>query len=150
MSCIERIQREYSNLLKNPIDRISAGPKSDDNLKEWSAILAGPPGTPYEEGTFQLDITFPDEYPFKPPMVRFATRIYHCNISPRSGAICLDILKTEWSPALTISKVLLSISSLLDDPEPLDPLAPEIANKYTSDRAGHDATAREWTLAYAT
>ena len=86
----------------------------------------GPKDSPYQGGVFFLNITFPAEYPFQPPRCTFVTKIYHPNINS-SGGICLDILKNEWSPALTISKVLLSICSLLDDPNPDDPLVPEIA-----------------------
>jgi len=77
----------------------------------------GPEGSPYAGGVFFLKIQFPQDYPFKPPKVTFRTRIYHCNINSQ-GAICLDILKDNWSPALTTSKVLLSICSLLTDPNP--------------------------------
>jgi ubiquitin-conjugating enzyme E2 D/E len=126
----------------------SAGPKGD-NLFEWTSTIRGPAGSPYQDGVFFLDIKFPPEYPFKPPKVQFQTKIYHCNINAQ-GYICLDILKNQWSPALTISKVLLSICSLLTDPNPLDPLVGDIAQMYIKDRPQHDKLAKEWTKRYAT
>ena len=109
----------------------------------------GPEDSPYSGGVFFLNIHFPPDYPFKPPKVSFTTKIYHPNINA-NGSICLDILKDQWSPALTISKVLLSISSLLTDPNPDDPLVPEIATIYKSDRERYNNTARDWTSRYAT
>ena len=108
----------------------------------------GPEDSPYTGGVFFLNIQFPTDYPFKPPKIIFTTRIYHPNINS-SGNICLDILKGQWSPALTISKVLLSICSLLTDANPKDPLVPDIANVYMNNREKYNKTAREWTKKYA-
>eukprot|EP00621_Florenciella_sp_RCC1693_P010939 CAMPEP_0182539786 /NCGR_PEP_ID=MMETSP1323-20130603/25965_1 /TAXON_ID=236787 /ORGANISM="Florenciella parvula, Strain RCC1693" /LENGTH=110 /DNA_ID=CAMNT_0024750381 /DNA_START=7 /DNA_END=339 /DNA_ORIENTATION=- len=108
----------------------------------------GPDESPYSGGVYFLNIQFPVDYPFKPPKLNFRTKIYHCNINSQGG-ICLDILKDQWSPALTLSKVLLSICSLLTDPNPDDPLVPEIANVLRQDRAKHDKTARDWNAQYA-
>ncbi|MCO5548322.1 hypothetical protein L7F22_001779 [Adiantum nelumboides] len=105
-------------------------------------------GSPYDEGVFFLDIIFPSDYPFKPPEVMFRTRIYHCNVGA-NGQICLDILKDNWSPALTISNVLLSICSLMTDANPYDPLVGKIAQQYLADRGAHDKSAAEWTRRFA-
>eukprot|EP01087_Luapelamoeba_hula_P013526 TRINITY_DN385_c3_g1_i1.p1 TRINITY_DN385_c3_g1~~TRINITY_DN385_c3_g1_i1.p1 ORF type:complete len:164 (+),score=22.16 TRINITY_DN385_c3_g1_i1:191-682(+) len=144
----KRIQKELAEISLDPPCNCSAGPKGD-NIYEWVSTIMGPAHSPYDGGVFFLDITFLPEYPFKPPKVVFRTRIYHCNISS-TGAICLDILKDNWSPALTISKVLLSICSLLTDPNPNDPLVGSIAQQYLHDREAHDKLASEWTKRYAT
>lgn len=143
----KRLQNELQELKKYPIENCSAGPLNDD-IKEWQATIFGPTKTPYENGIFELSIQFTSEYPFKPPQVRFKTLIYHCNINS-SGGICLDLLKDQWSPALNISKLLLSICSLLAEPNPNDPLVHEIAELYKSHRDVHDANARNWTFKYA-
>ena len=135
------------DLGKDPPSNCSAGPVGDD-MFHWQATIMGPEDSPYSGGVFFLDIHFPADYPFKPPKVHFTTRIYHCNINS-NGGICLDILKDQWSPALTISKVLLSICSLLTDPNPDDPLVPDIAQLLKTDSTRHDSTAREWTSKYA-
>ena len=144
---IGRIKKELEDLSADPLINVTAGPVGDD-LFHWTATISGPVNTPYHGGLFFLDIQFPADYPFKPPKVKFTTRIYHCNINS-GGGICLDILKDQWSPALTISKVLLSICSLLDEPNPDDPLVPEAADLYQNDREKYNRTAAVWVIQYA-
>eukprot|EP00731_Ephydatia_muelleri_P017932 Em0010g1030a len=127
------------------------------NFRTWGGILQHNalldqlemiPDSPYQNGVFFLTIHFPTDYPFKPPKVAFTTKIYHPNINA-NGSICLDILRAQWSPALTVSKVLLSICSLLCDPNPDDPLVPDIARIYKTDRPRYNELAKEWTRKYA-
>eukprot|EP00325_Prymnesiales_sp_UTEX-LB-985_P021915 CAMPEP_0174714572 /NCGR_PEP_ID=MMETSP1094-20130205/18596_1 /TAXON_ID=156173 /ORGANISM="Chrysochromulina brevifilum, Strain UTEX LB 985" /LENGTH=149 /DNA_ID=CAMNT_0015913957 /DNA_START=19 /DNA_END=468 /DNA_ORIENTATION=+ len=147
MTAIKRINKELQDLNKDPPASCKAGPVDEDIL-HWKAAITAPADCPYAGGSFELDINFPQDYPFKPPKVKFITKIYHCNVNA-NGNICLDILSAQWSPALTISKVLLSICSLLTDPNPDDPLVPEIAKVYKTNRVEHDKTATEWTQKYA-
>ena len=144
----KRLLREYAEIQQDPPANCTAGPVSDADFFTWDAMIFGPSDSPFQGGIFNLTIRFPSDYPFKPPIVTFKTKIYHPNINA-AGGICLDILKGQWSPALTISKVLLSILSLLTDANPNDPLVPEIAEVYRKDKAGYEATAREWTRLYA-
>ncbi|KAL0490643.1 ubiquitin conjugating enzyme E2 [Acrasis kona] len=143
----KRITKELTDINKSPPANCSGGPDGDDIFK-WSATIIGPNDTPYCGGIFSLTITFPEDYPFKPPSVKFLTKVYHPNINS-SGQICLDILKTQWSPALSITSVLLSISSLLNEPNPDDPLVGDIAKQYKTNRTLFEATAREWTRKFA-
>ncbi|KAL0212867.1 hypothetical protein RCL1_006493 [Eukaryota sp. TZLM3-RCL] len=144
---LRRITRELAELQRDPPLNCSAGPIGEDMFR-WQATIMGPPGSPYDGGVFFLNIVFPTDYPFKPPRVNFTTRIYHPNINA-NGSICLDILKEQWSPALVISKVLLSICSLLTDPNPDDPLVPEIARILRENPEEYVRRAREYTRKYA-
>jgi len=147
MTGLPRLRKELANIIKNPPSNCSAQ-MVNDNYFNWKAQIFGPEGTPYHGGIFNLEINFPTEYPFKPPKIHFITRVYHPNINS-TGSICLDILKDKWSPALTISKVLISISSLLNDPNPDDPLAPDVAREYKDNRELFNQTAMNWTAIYA-
>lgn len=143
----KRISKELQDLTKNPIDNITAAPVGDD-LYKWNGTVIGPVGTPYEGGVFKLEVHFPPDYPFKSPKCKFLTKIMHPNIN-EAGLICLDILKDQWSPALTISKVLLSICSLLADPNPNDPLVPDVAYLYKTNKDEFERQAKAYTRQFA-
>tara|TARA_Y100000992_G_scaffold110264_1_gene71788 strand:- start:793 stop:1239 length:447 start_codon:yes stop_codon:yes gene_type:complete len=147
MSTIKRIQKELEEIKKDPPTNCSAGPV-DDDIFHWQATIIGPEDSPYHGGVFIVNINFSTDYPFKPPKCQFLTKIYHPNINEQGG-ICLDILKENWSPALTVSKLLLSICSLLTDPNPDDPLVIEIANLYKKNKEAYNEKAKEYTLFYA-
>ncbi|CAL5416693.1 unnamed protein product [Camellia sinensis] len=115
-SCARKIlERELRDINENPSTHISFGPLSDDNMFQWQGIIIGPVDTPLEGVLFHLSIYFPIDYPFKPPTVKFLTKVYHPNVD-EDGTIDINILGEEWSPALTTEKLLLSIISILMNP----------------------------------
>ncbi|KAK4414107.1 Ubiquitin-conjugating enzyme E2 27 [Sesamum alatum] len=139
-----RVQKELQECNRDfEVSGIRVVPKSEANLAHLLGTIPGPIGTPYEGGTFKIDITLPDGYPFEPPKMRFATKV--C----QSGAICLDILKDQWSPALTLKTALLSVQALLSAPEPDDPQDAVVAQQYLRDYQTFVGTARYWTEAFA-
>jgi len=141
MSLSKRLFKELQEFNQDPPCHISTGPIGDD-IRHWEATIIGSEDSPYENGIFKLKITFPDDYPFKAPRVQFVTRIFHPNIS-ENGEICLDILKSQWSPALTIGKLLLSISSLLSEPNVSDPLNSSAARLYQDDMDKYESKIRK-------
>lgn len=144
-----RLQKELKDIESENIDEVDARVK-DGNVFEWIGFIKGPSGTPYENGHFVLDISIPRDYPYNPPKIKFITKIWHPNISSQTGAICLDVLKNEWSPALTIRTALLSIQALLSDPEPDDPQDAEVATMYKENYDLFVKTASLWTKTFAT
>jgi ubiquitin-protein ligase len=128
-----RIQQELKDAGMNQNPSIQWGLKDPSNNRNWWAIIIGPEGTPYHGFKLTLNITIADDFPFNAPQVCFTANIWHPNVGT-SGNICLDILKDAWSPALKLSLVLLSISSLLNDPNPASPLNGEAGRQYTSNR----------------
>lgn len=120
----------------------------DSNSRNFEVLLKGPKDTPYQGGIFKLEFIIPNEYPYCAPTVVFKTKIYHPNIS-KNGEICLDILKSAWTPMYDHSKVLISISALLDKPNPNDPLEATIASELKNDYNKFIKNATEYTKKYA-
>jgi ubiquitin-conjugating enzyme E2 D/E len=146
---LRRIMKEHKALQAEcPACIAYAGPISEADMFNWEATIMGPEGSPYAGGLFFLRISFPPDYPFKPPRLQFTTEIFHPNIG-ELGNFHLEILMHEWSAAQTIGKVLLSICTLLADPNLRHTMQPAIAHLFRSDRLQFNRTAREWTLKYA-
>ena len=141
----KRLTKEYKELTENPITNCSAKLINDD-ITKWDATIIGPDDTPYAGGIFKLQIDFPPTYPINPPRIIFKTKIFHCNINGES--ICLDILKYNWSPALSISKVLISICSLLNDPNPDSPLNGAAASLYRNNREEYNEEVKKYIKKY--
>ncbi|CAK5270408.1 unnamed protein product [Mycena citricolor] len=146
---LRRVNKEITDCKNDKVSgiRIDLVDSSPFHLR---GAFPGPEGTPYEGGTFEVDIVIPESYPFQPVKMKFITKVYHPNVSSASGAICLDILKDAWSPVLTLKSTLISLQSLLCSPEPSDPQDAEVAKHYTTSKHSFDETARYWTKTYAT
>ncbi|XP_050397716.1 (E3-independent) E2 ubiquitin-conjugating enzyme UBE2O [Patella vulgata] len=142
-----RLRSELKTLKMDPPEGIQATPL-DRHCCHWQASITGPHGSPYEGGIFLLYLQIPQSYPMRPPKVRFITKIFHPNIS-RHGDVGLDSIHHNWSLALTISKVLISIQSLLTDPFINVCMEPTIGRVNSSQRSEFDRIARRWTWKYA-
>ena len=143
----KRLKSELRGILMDPPEGIRARPL-DNSLSYWQASIKGPPNCPYEGGLFFLHLEIPKSYPMRPPIPRFITKMFHPNISYH-GDIGVDMLGQNWSLALTIPKVLVSIQSLLTDPNCHICMESDIAQLYENDREQFDRVAREWTIKYA-
>ncbi|XP_035219169.1 ubiquitin-conjugating enzyme E2 28-like [Stegodyphus dumicola] len=142
-----RLMNELKSLHSDPPEGIKAVPL-DEMCYHWQATITGPDDSPYEGGTFFLYLQIPPSYPMVPPIVRFITKIFHPNVS-RHGDIGIDSIHDNWSLILTISKILISIQSLLTDPYCHVCMEPEVGRLYQENRATFDGIARLWTLRFA-
>ena len=126
-----------------------AGLSRVHQLDDFVAFFTGSEFTPYAGGVFYVRFRLTVNYPFKAPICKMLTKVYHPNIDSR-GRICLDVLYDQFSPSLTFEKLVISISSVLHSPNAEDPLVPEIAEMYVRDRTRYNAIARDYTQRYAT
>lgn len=122
----KRLQTELMQLMMSSSPGISAFPESDANLLKWRGVIEGPDGTYYEGLKFRVSLEFPTNYPYVAPKVRFLTPMWHPNID-MSGTICLDILQNQWSAVYNVQTILLSLQSLLGEPNNASPLNAEAA-----------------------
>lgn len=149
-STLRSLSNRFNSMQSDPPNGVSAAPTKDDIMK-WTAVMFGPEGTIWEGGTFQLEVTFTEEFPTKPPHVRFLNPMFHPNIYA-NGEICLDILQNQWSPIYDIAAILTSIQSLLCDPNPNSPANSEAARLWNENRREYNRRVTQcveesWSLA---
>lgn len=144
-----RIGKELADINNDPHSQIVAELVREEDLTHLKGKFKGPPDTPYEGGTYVIDIKIPGDYPFRPPTMKFDTRVWHPNVSSVTGAICLDTLSSAWSPVLTIKSALISLQSLLSTPEPKDPQDAEVAGMLLKNPAEFKHKAQEWAVKFA-
>ncbi|KYR01925.1 ubiquitin-conjugating enzyme E2 [Tieghemostelium lacteum] len=143
----KRLQKEITDILKTPPTWCTAQVVGD-NLHKWKATVIGPENSPYEKGNFEIELDIPVDYPFKPPALKFTTKIYHPNIKS-DGTVCSELLSQNWSPQLKIFDVLTTIRLLLQEPNPESPLEVEIAQQFKNDRNAFNKAAKEYCKKYA-
>lgn len=140
-----RILKEIEDIYRDPPDYISAGPINDNDIYHWEATIYGPEDSDYRNGVFLLDIVIPKEYPFKPPACKFKTKIFHPNIDPDDGRICINILKEyNWNPSLTIANILMSIMVLLYTPNFKSPLNRKARKIHENNEKEYKETIQKW------
>ncbi|KAH6943322.1 hypothetical protein HPB50_019462 [Hyalomma asiaticum] len=143
-----RIAVELRDLQIEPLQNVSAGLAETGDIYNWIALIIGPENTPYEGGLFKMKIEIGENYPFVPPRVTMVTPVYHPNFVA-DFPLCLDVLQRDWSPAMTVTDVLLSVVSLMGQPDLTKPSVTTIARLYSEDIELYNATARLWTRTYA-
>ena len=147
-----RLLKEYRELqTSSPDPDITLDLKDDADIHEWSVLLKGPTGSPYEGGTFELLVHCPVTYPLAPPKVVFVTPVFHPNVMFTTGEICLDILKKDaWTPAWTLMTVCRAIVLLLSHPEADSPLNCDCGNLIRNgDMRGYRSMAKMYTALHA-
>lgn len=132
-STTKKLQNELFQLITTPTLGVSAFPESEKDLSKWIGTIEGIENTPYEGLSYKISIQFPIDYPYEPPIIRFNKfAMFHPNVD-KNGNICLDILKHNWSPIFNIRTILLSLQSLLGEPNTESPMNIEAAKLWGRD-----------------
>ncbi|KAL7675399.1 hypothetical protein ACOME3_001660 [Neoechinorhynchus agilis] len=142
------LQKQLRDLLKDPDAGFSAGLANDDDIYVWNVVVIGPPQTPYEGGFFKAVLHFPVDYPMRPPKMTFTSEIWHPNIGT-DGKVCISILHEpgddqfgyetaceRWLPVHTVETILVSVISMLSDPNDESPANVDAAKQFRDDYQG--------------
>uniref|UniRef100_A0A8C0DL78 Ubiquitin-conjugating enzyme E2 G1 n=1 Tax=Balaenoptera musculus TaxID=9771 RepID=A0A8C0DL78_BALMU len=143
-----KVRNKSKELNKNPVEGFSAGLIDDNDLYRWEVLIIGPPDTLYEGGVFKAHLTFPKDYPLRPPKMKFITEIWHPNVD-KNGDVCISILhepgedkygyekpEERWLPIHTVETIMISVISMLADPNGDSPANVDAAKEWREDRNG--------------
>uniref|UniRef100_A0A915K3B9 Ubiquitin-conjugating enzyme E2 G2 n=1 Tax=Romanomermis culicivorax TaxID=13658 RepID=A0A915K3B9_ROMCU len=152
-AALKRLMAEYKQLTLNPPEGIIAGPAKEDNFFEWECLITGPDDTCFANGVFSAKLTFPSDYPLSPPKMIFISEMFHPNIYA-DGRVCISILHApgddpmgyetsaeRWSPVQSVEKILLSVVSMLAEPNDESPANVNAAKMWREDRRKFEETA---------
>ena len=152
LETMKYIKNEFNKLQNDPIlslgCTVGLNEKFKNDIFHWKITLIGPIDTPYAGGMFFLTADFPEDYPKKKPEVRFVNKIYHLNVSPSNGHICISTLN-EWKPKTPMVDVISAIFALFYDQNPDSPYSGQMAREYVTNRNEFNRKAKEWTQQYA-
>ncbi|CAK9143229.1 unnamed protein product [Ilex paraguariensis] len=147
-SVTQRLQKELMSLMMSGGDLgVSAFPEGE-SIFTWIGTIEGGKGTMYEGLSYKISLRFPLDYPFKPPQVKFETMCFHPNVD-QYGNICLDILQDKWSSAYDCRTILLSIQSLLGEPNIESPLNSSAAALWKNQEDYRKMVCKHYTAAEA-
>ena len=145
---MRRLTKELRDLHTRGVPGVKVEPR-DGNVFFWDAIVDGPVGTVYEGGHFKVELEFPQEYPMKPPSVRFCTKIYHPNFFDIPGPNLDSRVLAQWAPSVMVKRLFEELLDIMANPDPHHPADYMLAGLYIESRAAFDETARRWTEEYA-
>ena len=150
LEAMKYLKQEFMNLQQDPIVTLgcTVGLVNPNDIFHWKISLIGPQDTPYAGGMFFLTADFPDNYPTGKPEVRFINKMYHLNVSPTNGHVCISTLN-KWKPKTPFSDIMTSIFALFYNQNPNDPYSHDQAEEFKNNRTEFDRKAREWTQQYA-
>ncbi len=152
LEAMKYIKREFDKLQSDPIlslgCTVGLNEKYKNDIFHWKITLIGPIDTPYAGGMFFLTSDFTENYPNEKPEVKFINKIYHLNVSPHDGHICISTLNS-WKPKTPMVDVISSIFALFYDQNPKSPYSGEMAREYETNRAEFNRKAQQWTKQYA-
>uniref|UniRef100_A0A336LX63 Ubiquitin-conjugating enzyme E2-18 kDa n=1 Tax=Culicoides sonorensis TaxID=179676 RepID=A0A336LX63_CULSO len=148
MAATRRLHKELADIKASNLKSFREIVIDETNILVWTGIIV-PENAPYNRGAFRIEITFPAEYPFKPPKICFKTKIYHPNIDEK-GQVCLPIISAEnWKPATKTDQVIQCLVNLVNNPEPEHPLRADLAEEYLKDKKKFMKNAEEYVKKYS-